>query len=397
MKLLIGLLVLEAVLQVILGQCVVNIRNDLSSPEPVFFKGHSLMTPNGPSLTWAAGETTLISCDNGKLDKINRNMVEIKCITGKTFQILGKTYQSTALTCSKPLAGSVDMASAPCAGGAGQTRNIGYSDGTAFVTYIQSCYNVATASVIYTRHVIPGAAVSCEYLRVIRENYQAMNGAVRPSFKATGTSSKVSPLSSYTQQSSKNRLLQLLGPVASSRINAVDYLARGHMSPNSDGIFQSWRGATFFHVNAVPQWQTVNNGNWKRVESAVQHKAATSKDDLLIFTGGHEILTLPNDSGVQVPITLENNGIQVPKWTWKVVKSAKKNAGIAFVTSNNPFRTAISAGDVLCPDICGSAGWGKVEFADLSKGYTYCCTVDALMKKVPGIPVEAKVTSVLTF
>ncbi|EDS27969.1 deoxyribonuclease I [Culex quinquefasciatus] len=87
----------------------------------------------------------------------------------------------------------------------------------------------------------------------------------------------------------------------------------------------------------------------------------------------------------------------VPKWTWKVVKSAKKNAGIAFVTSNNPFRTAISAGDVLCPDICGSAGWGKVEFADLSKGYTYCCTVDALMKKVPGIPVEAKVTSVLTF
>jgi len=38
--------------------------------------------------------------------------------------------------------------------------------------------------------------------------------------------------------------------------------SRGHLIPNGDPIFKYEKDTTFYYINAVPQWQIVNGGNW---------------------------------------------------------------------------------------------------------------------------------------
>lgn len=41
------------------------------------------------------------------------------------------------------------------------------------------------------------------------------------------------------------------------------YLARGHLAPDADFVLEPEQDATYYFANAVPQWQAINNGNWK--------------------------------------------------------------------------------------------------------------------------------------
>jgi hypothetical protein len=92
-------------------------------------------------------------------------------------------------------------------------------------------------------------------------------------------------------------------------------------------------------------------------------------------------------------ITLDAKGIEVPKWSWKILNVPSSSSGIAFVTFNNPF--AQSAPTPLCKDICDDYNWGFANRKILEKGYTICCSVKDLMAAVSGIPDEARVSNVL--
>ena len=63
------------------------------------------------------------------------------------------------------------------------------------------------------------------------------------------------------------------------------YLAKGHLSPDADFIWQEWQDATYYYFNAAPQWQSINNGNWKAIEEAVRKYAYQKSANLKIFTG----------------------------------------------------------------------------------------------------------------
>ncbi|KAL7041304.1 hypothetical protein ACKWTF_000715 [Chironomus riparius] len=167
------------------------------------------------------------------------------------------------------------------------------------------------------------------------------------------------------------------------------YLARGHLTPDGDMIFVSWQWTTYYYINVIPKWQSVNNGNWKVIEFAVRSKAAALSYDLKVFTGGFEVLELENQR-----ISLEDDGLEVPKWAWKVVKDTQNGNGIAFVTYNNPFATAITD---LCTDICDANGWNWAERKNFYKGYTICCDVTELMGIISDIPAEANCTGILQF
>lgn len=135
-------------------------------------------------------------------------------------------------------------------------------------------------------------------------------------------------------------------------------------------------------------YRSINNGNWKHIESVVRSKADRLKTDCVIFTGGFDVLKLHNKK-----ITLESDGLEVPKWTWKVVKVPSDNAGIAFLTYNNPF--ASSAPINLCSDICKDYGWDWKDRKTISKGYTICCNISDLMNSIPAVPTEAHAIRIL--
>lgn len=41
------------------------------------------------------------------------------------------------------------------------------------------------------------------------------------------------------------------------------FLSRGHLTPDGDYSLLAEQDATYYYSNVVPQWQSVNNRNWK--------------------------------------------------------------------------------------------------------------------------------------
>lgn len=128
----------------------------------------------------------------------------------------------------------------------------------------------------------------------------------------------------------------------------------------------------------------------------VQEIAERFKENVLVIQGTSGVLKLPHQNGAETPISLEDGGIDVPLWTWKIVKLPSKDAGIAFVTLNNPFETKTDGLTPPCDDICSSTGFSVTQYKTFSEGYTICCDPSWLVKRVRHAPEEGMVRTVLT-
>ncbi|XP_053693354.1 uncharacterized protein LOC128741508 isoform X2 [Sabethes cyaneus] len=343
-------------------------------------------------MVWRTGETSRISCPKGMLADVGIRDADITCQSGTLFTVrsvggyFSESMHSRNFLCTdyRLISADVQITTTPCGNGAGQLRNIGFTtvEGT-FIPYIRACYNRNTDSAIYTNHTIRGIAI--QY--AIREDK-------RTTFKKSGT--EQASEGSYKQKNQKERLEKLLGSDQARRfINSNSYLERGHLTPHADGIFPAWRWATYSLINAVPMWKAVNNGNWGAVEDEIRKMAERLQENVLIFTGAYDILTLPKANGAQASITLEERATEVPKWLWKIIVSPSTDSGIAFITNNDPFRTFEPV--KLCTDICREYNWYKEGFTSFARGYTYCCRVRDLMNAIPAIPNDAAVSRVLRY
>uniref|UniRef100_A0A182NNC4 DNA/RNA non-specific endonuclease domain-containing protein n=1 Tax=Anopheles dirus TaxID=7168 RepID=A0A182NNC4_9DIPT len=368
--------------------CTINVKYDLNFPEPVFLKNNDLWIPSHGQLVWAPAESNMIACPKGSISTTLLDTALLTCVSGSTFLLNGLPTNISSIVCTKVVTGDYQPTNEACEN-AGTIRNIGFDvSSVGFVKHFSVCYNSQTASTVYTKHVINGDSI-----------YDSIVESYRPSFKVIGVPTSVLVDTSYTIKSQQTRLTELLGSStqAAKYVNSMTYLARGHMTPDADGIFRTWQWDTYFYVNVAPQWQKVNGGNWLIVEKAVRNVADRLQRDILVYTGTSGSLTLPHANGTEVPITLNANGITVPKWTWKIVKSASADAAIAIITNNDPYRTSIQYSDLLCNDICRLYGWYVPSFDVFSKGFTYCCTVSSLRSVVHSIPAAATAANVLQF
>lgn len=276
--------------------------------------------------------------------------------------------------CANAITGNVVNKNHIC-GGDGVTMSIGFNDERNFAGLIDVCYSKKRGSSIYTSHTIHGNTIK-----------NAMKAQSRPStFKTTEISPKISAASSFTKVKQLERLSQILGSDKAEEYLNVTYLARGHLTPDADMIFFSWQSSTYYYINVVPQFQSINNGNWKHVENVARSKASQLNRDILVITGGFDVLKLNNKK-----ITLEDDGLEVPKWMWKIIKD--NDTGIAFVTYNNPFESSVSN---LCNDVCIENGWDWKERKSFKKGYTICCTVNDLISVIESIPYSARTIYVM--
>lgn len=304
----------------------------------------------------------------------------IICERGNKFNINSNEYTIAEFNeCSQIISGNVINRNIQC-GNDGVFFNIGFNlpDSKGFVNLIAVCYSKKRGSAIFTSHVLYGKTIK-----------SAMKSSARPStFKTSEIPAKVSAPTSFTKAKQLERFSDIFGSrtEAEGFLNET-YLARGHLTPDGDMIFVSWQWSTYYYLNVVPQFQKINNGNFKHIESIVRTKAAQLQSNLNIYTGAFDVLKLKNKK-----ITLDPDGLEVPKWIWKIVKDEERDIGIAFVTLNNPYASKVTN---ICNDICNDYGWDWKDRKVFSKGYSICCSIADLKNVINYLPPNVDVRNVL--
>lgn len=331
-----------------------------------------------------------------------------KCVKNEVLK-WDKEYDLSELVCTKGVAGDVLETDEPCGNKKGVLKQIGHKLEGNFEYLFEVCYDMNNGGALYSDHIIYGAAIASKrqkqlhldttfklkclvhffYLISFFYLLDAKSVSQRPGFKNPGLAAGVNADQAYKQAEQKKTFTQLLGEdLANDYINTKSFLARGHLSPDGDMVYVSSSFSTYFYINTVPQWQAVNNGNWKSLEFAVRNTAANLKKNLRVLTGGHEVLQLEDNKHKLKSIYLvEGNKLPVPKFSWKVVQDTTTKKTISFVTLNNPFIEEVNDDDFLCEDICERTGWGQSSWSSKpNRGITYCCDVKELMKVIKTIP-----------
>lgn len=71
----------------------------------------------------------------------------------------------------------------------------------------------------------------------------------------------------YRQAHQKLKIASYVGDeLADKYVAGNNYLARGHLSAKTDHVFSTGQRSTFYFINAAPEWQPINAGNWNWLE-----------------------------------------------------------------------------------------------------------------------------------
>jgi hypothetical protein len=325
------------------------------------------------------------TCPGAKLSAVDASYADVKCSGLGGFEVAGTLTDS--ISCSSSIEETVRKSGVQCGpvNGNGVLAHIGWErpDSKSFLAQITVCYDDRAAVTFYTNHSLNGEAIEARETQAVRP----------PNFKQGGFFRGLKVDSAYKTKSQKKFVSSLVGSEASSQIfhGKTSYLARGHLSPDADFVFQEWQDATYYFVNAAPQWQSFNNGNWRAVEESVREYAAKTRSTLSIFTGTLGQLRLKNLDSREVPIFLARKGdenfLPVPQYFWKLVHNAATNEAVAFVGVNGPPAEGMSAPtEEVCSDKCASAGWRFKNQVSPSRGRLFCCSYDEFGGLVGWIP-----------
>lgn len=203
-----------------------------------------------------------------------------------------------------------------------------------------------------------------------------------------------------------NKCKALFGEIITRDGNEFNqyFLARGHLAPNADFVFNAQQKATYELFNAAPQWQSINNGNWKKLEVNIRKLAVDRNIQLEVHTGTLGVLQLKNSKGTPTDIYLSptDSKMPVPKFFYKIVIDTTNKLGVVFVIANNPYfdkRETVSY--TLCEDVANDMNWPKFWYensvtgnrladrttdSQINKGYLYACTIEDFKKKVLNLP-----------
>lgn len=219
----------------------------------------------------------------------------------------------------------------------------------------------------------------------------------RREFKTTGLPSNARPSDAYKKATQINHFNDLIGTAQTQVYFASSsYLARGHLTPDADFVFPSAQWSTYFYINTCPQFQSVNAGNWLRVESLARKLAQHYDVEMEIFTGVYDTLELENSFGnlKSMYLTVDEK-YQVPKWMWKIIKNTATNSAIVMITLNDPFRNEDQI-EEFCTNVCARAYVDSKHFKTIRKGYTFCCELLEFRRVVRTLPPEATAGKLLS-
>jgi len=320
--------------------------------------------------------------EDNKLRSFGRSDVDVECILNDVIRTSEGFGSFDQLLCNQALTETI-IRNGTCYNG--YTRaEIAFVGATTPYSLITVCHNEEQDDTLWTMSQIRGADLG---------DSESIN---RPSFRESIFYQDISADTCYTQVGQIETVTELLGSaeVTARYIQTGQnlFMARGHLMPNGDGIYAYEKKATFYFINAHPQWQTVNGGNWNQLEDKVRAYAGNRKTTLTVYTGTFGVTTLDDVNGNPVEIWLGRNmqgklvkKLPCPHLTWKVVHDEERGTGVAVIQFNNPWST-VQPKDILCEDICDQLSWITWKVRDMRLGYTYCCDVASFHKALPYAP-----------
>ncbi|XP_030380066.1 uncharacterized protein LOC115628210 [Scaptodrosophila lebanonensis] len=363
--------------------CSVTIRGGIPSPQPVYLKTDSEdIYPFSSTgvMEFEAGGTMQLWCP-GAFSTHSQTLLTATCVSGSTFRVDGTSYDIKELACKTWPGFTAVKSGATCNGGV--VIRVGFQiSSSRFAEQMQICFNEEEEVTRYTRHqLFPGS------------NYYE-TGVDRITFQTAGFFGGKNVDKLYTQVTQLETINAELGYDAGKYFDTSSvFLARGHLGAKADFNYAPEQRATFLFINAAPQWQSFNAGNWARVEDGVRAWVSKNQMNVNCYTGVWGVTTLPNKDGVETPLYLShdtnNNGlIPVPMLYFRVVIEPSTHRGIVFVGVNNPHLTEeqIKKDYVICNDVSDEVTYISWKKTDIKAGWSYACEVADFLKTVKHLP-----------
>ncbi|CAH0397505.1 unnamed protein product [Chilo suppressalis] len=373
--------------------CSFRVNGDLGQPQPVYLLGNNFLHANGNTgqIRVNSGQQIRVSCPGSGRSLRHTNIASTvhtataTCVNNNLVSGVGWLHGNSefgGLTCSAEA-----FHEAQATGGRCFNNNIvirvGFVVDNVFRTWYQSCFDQNRLEVLYV------------WYNQDATNAVHQNNVARPSWLAGSFFPGVNINSVYTQVQQKQAIARIVGQAMADRyVTSTQFLARGHLTAKSDFVFATAQRSSFYFINAAPQWQPFNAGNWNWLEQNLRARIGQAGYNTVIYTGTFRVTQLRDGGGILRDIFLHESGntrqVPVPLYFYKVVYDASRRLGTAFVSINNPYYTAAEARSLqFCTDRCrnnNAFSWLRWQPDRVDIGYSFCCTIPDFRRVIGHIP-----------
>jgi hypothetical protein len=340
------------------------------------------------------GSSIEMFCSSGwRTPGLSSSSVIAQCVSGQQYLVNGQQIQFSQFVCNNIAEHTAQRTGNTCNGGAATLVRIGFQVGTRFITVINVCFDEGLETTLYTQY------------EMTPPNARWQINFVRPSFIEGIFFPGRDMNNVYSAIVQRARISSILGSteLGAKYVQAFTdfFLARGHLAARADFVNWPHQHATFYFINAAPQWQVFNGFNWERAEDSVRMLIRNRRLSLDVFTGTFGIMTLNDINGIPRQIFLtddanNNPTVPVPKIYYRIVIDRATNHGLVLIGVNNPYVTLeeIHRDYIFCHDISDQATWVNWDRFNIINGYGYVCEVNEFARVVGHLP-ELRVTGLL--
>ncbi|XP_016997273.3 uncharacterized protein [Drosophila takahashii] len=243
---------------------------------------------------------------------------------------------------------------------------VGFRFGSTFMELYRNCYDIKTATAHFSINKVYPIYMSSD---------RPLTGFDRDNIISAADAD------SFQNKNIYQRFKALLGPrqpyIASIKSSSFD---RGHLTPVGDYFFPRIMKQTNKYINVVPQYYSINRGNWKTVETWIRKTVKEVQDDVLnVCTGALGVLELSNNNQQPTQIYLVPSKIRVPRWTYKIIRSDTTYRKYVILTSNNGWETYRPNSSSVCQEVAC-----PLSLYTTATGYTFCCDpTEFIRRNVP--------------
>ncbi|GLV41926.1 uncharacterized protein CBL_00388 [Carabus blaptoides fortunei] len=320
-------------------------------------------------------EILTFACPGDQVTITKTQFVDAKCVSNDQFTIGNTMYSASQITCAEKPQSTISR-TGTCLNGQYDQFKIGFNTGKGFISHIELCFNNINKATLY------------EYSVVSSKIGAAQRGS-RPEFIPNApyiTRALAAKYRRVAQYATLEKTLNTPGGGLPPYMQNVELMGKGHLAANADFIYKAQKEATFYYMNAAPQWCSANAGNWNDLEISIRDLAKATNKDYDVYTGTYGTLDLEKSESGRAKIYLDgdNDRLPVPQYYWKVVIEKGGDTGIAFIGMNNVFEQQ----DNPCPNIIGQVTWLKsAHWNNVTLGYTLACDVN-IFKNIPGLKLQ---------